>query len=104
MKDRGMIKWQPFQSVVPTNLIVKSLLEEKKKVTKPVLSDDQLDNLDILLAEYFYNQSKIQIKYFQNNKVKEIQGIITNINADLKIVTISGHLNLHISQILQINT
>ena len=104
MSDRGMIKWQPFESVVSSKMIVNSILTEKNKVRKPILSIDQLDNLNNLIVENYYSKNKISIKYFKNNHINEITGIITHINQNNKIITINHELNLHISQILQINT
>lgn len=104
MHDRGMIKWQPFSSVVDTNILINSILIEKKKIAKPVLSNDQLHILNELLVESFYNQNKIKIIYFKNNLSYKVEGIITSIDVNNKIIRIDNKIKLHISQILQINT
>lgn len=102
--DRGIIKWQPFNSVISANTIVNSILKAKNKIDKPILSIDQLNYLNNMLLEKYYDQDKVKIIYFKNNEIKEIKGIITNINESMKTVIINNHLKLHISQILQIKT
>ena len=99
-----MIKWQPFDSVIPSKDIISSILDEKEKMVKPILSPDQLFLLNDLLLESFYTQSKIKIKYFKNNSINLIEGTITAINQQNRLITINNSLKLHISQILQINT
>ena len=104
MKDRGMIKWQPFDSLIPSKDIINSILINKNKVAKPTLSIDQLENLNELLKECYYNQNIVNIKYFKNNNIYNIKGKIKAIDVNNKIVLINKTLKLHISQILQINT
>lgn len=104
MKDRGMIKWQPFESLVSSKEVINSLLVVKNKIAKPTLSIDQLENINELVFESYYNQSIISIRYFQNNAINTIKGQITAINQNSKIIFINNTLKLHISQILQINT
>ena len=38
MKDRGIIKWQPFDSLTSSKNMVQHILSEKEKIKKPVLS------------------------------------------------------------------
>ena len=104
MKDRGIIKWQPFESLEPTKDIVNSLLMEKNKIAKPVLSADQLEDLNEVLKECYYNQNTVQVTYFKKNNIYNIKGIINSIDVNNKIILINNTLKLHISQILQIIT
>ena len=104
MNDRGMIKWQPFESLISSNEVVNSILKKKNEVNKPSLSIDQLEKLNELILESYYNQAKITICYFKCNQIYKITGIITEINPSIKIITLNNQIKLHISQILQINT
>ena len=104
LKDRGMIKWQPFDSVISSKEIVSTILINKYKINKPILSIDQLEVLNELIKENYYNQNIVKIKYFKNNNIYNIKGQITFIDENSKIVLINKNLKLHISQILQIST
>ena len=104
MNDRGIIKWQPFASLISSKEVINSILKGKNKIEKPILSTDQLETLNALLKESYYTQSQTIIYYFKNNQIYKITGIITEINQNTKIITINKQIKLHISQILQINT
>ena len=45
-KDRGMIKWMPFNSVVSNKEILYSLIKEKEKITKPHISEDETNEFE----------------------------------------------------------
>ncbi len=102
MLDRGMIKWQPFDSLISSKEVINSILVEKNKINKPILSMDQMEDLNQKIYESYYNQSLVIIKYFQDNNINQIKGKITAINQTTKIILINQSLKLHISQILQI--
>ena len=104
MNDRGMIKWQPFESLISSKEVINSILKKKNEVNKPILSSDQLEKLNELILESYYNQAKIVICYFKSNQIYKIRGTITGINSNMKIITLNNQIKLHISQILQINT
>ena len=40
-KDRGIIKWLPFESLVSSKQVIDSILHEKNKIKKPILSLEQ---------------------------------------------------------------
>ena len=102
MRDRGMIKWQPFDSLINSKQVINDILQAKKKINKPILSLDQQNYLNTLLLESFYNQSKVIIKYFFENNVNTITGTISHIDQNKKLIVVNDIKNLHISQILQI--
>ena len=50
-KDRGMIKWMPFNSVVSNKEILYSLIKEKEKKTKQHIREEEKnkkENLQLL--------------------------------------------------------
>ena len=38
--DRGIIKWQPFNSLINGKLVINSLLLEREKINKPIISEE----------------------------------------------------------------
>lgn len=50
MNDRGMIKWRPFNSVVPS----KELLRKDVQIDKPSLSSDEVSDLEEKVKNSFY--------------------------------------------------
>ena len=44
--DRGMVKWQPFDSLLSSKKVAREIIKEKNKVAMPTLSEDQLLNIE----------------------------------------------------------
>ena len=55
-KDRGMIKWMPFNSVVSNKEILYSLIKEKEKITKPHISEDETNGRNYYYEEQFFRK------------------------------------------------
>ena len=77
--DRGIIKWQPFNSVAPSKEIINKLDREKQKIDKPILSEEQLDIIQNNLFEAYNNELETIIKYYKN-------GIIFNEQSKIKVL------------------
>ena len=68
MKDRGMIKWQPFDSLTSSKKMVQHILQEKNKMAKPILSQEQLEEIQTKIWEGFHTQIPLRIIYFFNGR------------------------------------
>lgn len=104
MKDRGMIKWQPFDSIISSKEVINNILKEKDKQDKPILSLEQMEDLNNKIFENFYAKNYITLTFYEANYIKQIKGKITFIDEYKKIIWINNNKKLHISQILKITT
>lgn len=86
MNDRGMIKWQPFNSVINNKTILNSILKEKAKVKKPIISEEEIDELEHKLIEAYYMKSKIDITYYKNETLLHVKGTIKKIDQVYKMI------------------
>lgn len=48
-KDRGIIKWAPFDALVGFNDLIKEMLNNKNKIEKPILNEDRLEKMDRII-------------------------------------------------------
>ena len=64
-KDRGMIKWAPFNSLMNGQSIVNSLVFEKRKIKKPSISEEEQKVLEEKIIEAYYCQNIILITYYK---------------------------------------
>lgn len=80
MRDRGMIKWMPFNSVVSSKEIIKSILKDKSKISMPILSEEQKNVNEQKLLIAYYSKSKINISYYQNGNINLINSYIKKID------------------------
>ena len=77
--DRGMIKWQPFNSVISSKVLINELLNEKNKVSMPNLSEEQKNMLEHKIITAFYEKENIHIDYFYQGKILKIYSKIKKI-------------------------
>lgn len=100
-KDRGMIKWMPFNSVVSTKEVLSSILKEKEKVKKPVMSDDEIKQLEKSIIDAFYMQTTISITYYKGGYTYKYTGKIKKIDSLNKLIYLNN-LRLLFNQIIDV--
>lgn len=79
--DRGMIKWQPFNSVISNKQLVSEVLYEKSKINMPTLSEEQRKNIEQRLVLAFYECEAIKISYYYQGKIYELNETIKKIDS-----------------------
>ncbi|MDF2699671.1 MAG: YolD-like family protein [Haloplasmataceae bacterium] len=92
MKSRGMVKWQPFASLPEQANYINKLMYEMNKVSRPMLSEDQLVDLNEKLFKFFENKEMVNIHYYHDGYVYLVEGIIEKVDAikQLIFVTCNG--------------
>ena len=89
-KDRGMIKWMPFNSVVSNKEILYSLIKEKEKITKPHISEDETNEFEKTIIDAYYMQDKTHITYYKNGYTYEYYGLIKKIDSSNKLIYLNN--------------
>lgn len=102
MSDRGMIKWLPFDSVTSSKKMVHSIMKEKNKITKPVLSEEQIKEIERGILEGFHNQNILRIVYFYRGSYQIKQGLILDLQENQKKIILEDHSSLYFDQIVQV--
>ncbi len=102
MHDRGKIKGTPINSVIDGNEVIKEIYEEKSRRDKPVLSEDQLEELESTILEVFNNQSVVEVIFYKNNHFNKIKGIITKVDTAQKKITINNKNSYYFANIIKI--
>lgn len=99
--ERGIIKWRPFDSVISGNKVVKELLKERSKIKRPILSEEQENNLEQKLVIAFYTNSEVKVAYFNNGKINNFQDQIKKIDSIYHKIYFCHH-TLLFEQIIEI--
>ena len=86
---RGMIKWKPFNTLL-NNRDINDILKKRNMITKPIIMEDRIIEIDNLLKIAINENKIIKIKYFDKGKLKYISGNIRNINLIEKYILISS--------------
>ena len=77
MNDRGMKKWAPFNSVIPSS----ELFISDKPIPMPNLSEGEITYFEELLKESLYTGLRICIKYINRNKIFEEEKVVKKIDS-----------------------
>ncbi|HDI6915909.1 TPA: YolD-like family protein [Staphylococcus aureus] len=78
---RGMIKWAPFATLPEQFETTQQYIIDQNKITRPVLSDDQLAELNIRLHEALQYAQPVEVKFYNNGFVDSVRLTIYRIDA-----------------------
>ncbi|HCY9438942.1 TPA: YolD-like family protein [Staphylococcus aureus] len=78
---RGMIKWAPFATLLEQFETIQQYIIDQNKITRPVLSDDQLAELNIRLHEALQYAQPVEVKFYNNGFVDSVRLTIYRIDA-----------------------
>lgn len=66
---RGMVKWAPFATLPEQFETIHQYMIDQNKIDRPVLSDDQLAQLNIRLHEALQKSQPVNIKYYEEGYI-----------------------------------
>ncbi|HGO1659506.1 TPA: YolD-like family protein [Staphylococcus aureus] len=78
---RGMIKWAPFATLPEQFETIQQYIIDQNKITRPVLSDDQLAELNIRLHKALQYAQPVEVKFYNNGFVDSVRLTIYRIDA-----------------------
>lgn len=93
-KDRGIIKWHPFDALNGFSDEIKKLKYERGKTEIPLLLEDKFEELDLTLKEAFKFNLEIEIKYFVDGYIKNIFGQIKEIDVLNKKIILNNNFEV----------
>ena len=83
---RGIIKWNAFKTIPEQYEILASYIENQNKIDKPILSVDQLDQLNIIVNQKLQDNSLCEVLYYNDGYIDRVLGYIDTINVQEKYV------------------
>ncbi|AIO19053.1 YolD-like protein [Candidatus Izimaplasma bacterium HR1] len=86
--DRKMMKWMPFNALLEQGDYINDLLHGRERKTMPVLSVDQLEELNRQLESAYLFNYEIEVSYFESHKIKKVKGHITRTDLFNKLIFI----------------
>lgn len=79
-----MVKWAPFVSLKEQTIYLNKLKQERLKVERPILSEDEMNAINDILVNY--DGRELLITYYDKGYVKEIRSTIRKIDSIYKKV------------------
>lgn len=84
--SRKMVKWAPFVSLKEQTIYLNKLKQERLKVSRPLLSEDEMNAINDVLVNY--HGQKLNITYYDQGFVKDIVTTIRKIDPyQKKVIT-----------------
>lgn len=78
-EDRGMMKWNPFYSVM-SEAEIRSSVDKKIINEKPEFSEDQIQELEELIVYAFENKKNVTLKIYDKYNDIKLDGVITKLD------------------------
>ncbi len=100
--DRGFIKWMPFDSVVNTKKLLKSIAEEKSIMTMPTLFEEQIIINEENILRALHNNEEVKIIYFKKNKIYCLTTLIKKVESNTRKIILANNKQLYFSQIISV--
>lgn len=102
MHNRNEVKWNSFNSLINGNKTIKEVENNIKKISKPILSNEQLLEIGRIVFDSYTTKSKIKVKYYENGFFYNIEGIINFFDKFDKYIIILNK-KIYLNQIININ-
>jgi len=80
LRDRGMVKWKPFASIPEQHTGLHYIFENLNKVEKPILSEDQRNEINESLQEAVRSQKVALITYYKGGFIVKDKGVVSEVN------------------------
>lgn len=79
-QGRGMVKWAPFATLPEQFEAIQQYIIDQNKIDRPILSDDQLNELNIQLHQALHTNTFVHIEYYNAGWLEQITLKIKNID------------------------
>lgn len=102
-KTREEIIWQPFNSLTPLNELKDDLNKGRLKIAKPVLSSDQIKDIEDKILDSYYSKEEINITYYRSGYLYKVKVYIKYIDKLKKQLILSNGLIIYFKQVIEIS-
>src|SRR5690554_1376068 len=87
-KDRGIIKWAPFDALVGFQNKIDEMLYERGKKEKPILCEDKLIEMDRVIMEALNEKKEVLVSYYEDGYIKNTYGFVEEVDKHKKTIEI----------------
>lgn len=102
-KDRGIIKWAPFDALVGFRDLINEMQYERGKKEQPILSEDQLIEMDLIIKKAINTNKEIIIYYYNDGYIKNVYGYVKKVCNIYNILYLTNNIDINLKNITKIN-
>ena len=84
ISDRGMRKWRPFASMPEQYIGLKQVFDDLNKVDKPLLSEEQQEEINEVLGEALNSRRTVQLTHYKDGHCDTEPGEIVAVDVNSK--------------------
>ena len=100
MSERGMKKWAPYKSLPEQEKYLKKLKEGQEKVERPVMSSDEMEEINEILVNYAGEE--VLISYWRNEKINSVTTTIKKIDVDNKKIVLPDRKTIYFAELIKL--
>lgn len=100
--DRGLIKWAPFNALNGYYSMLDEMKHRIKKQNKPVLSNDEYDELNRTIQEALMRHSDVEVHYYDKGYIKVSYGCIKKLDFIYKTLILTTEEKIPAIDVLKI--
>ena len=100
MSERGMKKWAPYKSLPEQEKYLKKLKEGQEKVERPVMSSDEMEEINEILVNYAGEE--VLISYWRNEKINSVSTMIKKIDVDNKKIVLPDRKTIYFHELIKL--
>ena len=95
-----MKKWAPYKSLPEQEKYLRKLKEDQEKVSRPVMSSDEAEEINEILVNY--TGEEILITYWRNEKINTISSIFKKIDVDNKKIVLPDRKTIYFHELIKL--
>ena len=100
MSDRGMKKWAPYKSLPEQEKYLKKLKEEQEKPVRPVMSSDEMEEINEILVNYAGEE--VVITYWRNEKINTVSTVLVKIDPVNKKIVLPERKTIYFNELINV--
>lgn len=88
-QDRGIIKWAAFDALIGFNSMLKEMKHKLGKIDKPILSEDDFENMNRVIKQAISDKLEVIITFYQDGYSKTTFGYIKKLDFNNKEIILT---------------
>ncbi|PLT28175.1 YolD-like family protein [Peribacillus deserti] len=96
IRDRGNIKWTSLMLPEHVNMLRKFANEEYYEESEPIIDEQQLEEVNNLIAESMEFTYPLHFQYYRNKRMNSLEGFVhyvDDINRQLRVLDANGEIH-----------
>lgn len=100
MSDRGIKKWAAYKALIEQDAAVINMRDNRNKIERPILSEDQMEEINEYLISYQGQLCEISI--FKRGEIQKIEAHIYKIDPVEKVLIIEDRKRISLRDLIGI--